>query len=342
MQTTANEIVTTPTPSQQRTRRRPQFGELVERYALLGAWAIVIVVFGVIEPSTFLSTANFTSIFGSQAVLVVLTLALLIPLTAGDYDLSIASILSLSAMIVATLNAQRGLPVGFAILVALAAGLLVGVINGTIIISLKIDSLIVTLGTGTILQGVVLWISNSQPVAGISNSLVNAVIGDKLFGIPLEFYYGVAVCFLVWYVFQFTPTGMRLLFTGRGRSVARLSGVRVDRVRLGAMAASGLIAAFAGVLYAGTSGEADPSSASALLLPAFAAAFLGATAIKPGRFNPWGSFIAVYFLVTGITGLQLQGIAAFVQQLFYGTALVAAVALRQILRRRAVLEEEME
>lgn len=326
----------------EREGARISFGDLAERYALVGAWAIVIVVFGVIEPETFLSSANFTSIFGSQAVLVVLTLALLIPLTAGDYDLSIASVVSLSAMIVATLNAQRGLPIGFAILVALAAGVLVGVINGTIMVTLRIESLIVTLGTGTILQGVVLWISNSQPVAGISNNLVTAVIGDKLFGIPLEFYYGVAVCVAVWYVFQFTPTGMRLLFVGRGRSVSRLSGVRVDRVRLGAMVASGGISALAGVLYAGTSGEADPSSAQALLLPAFAAAFLGSTAIKPGRFNPWGSFIAVYFLVTGITGLQLQGIAAFVQQLFYGTALVAAVALRQILRRRAVLEEEVE
>lgn len=328
--------------TREREGARISFADLAERYALVGAWAIVIVVFGVIEPETFLSSANFTSIFGSQAVLVVLTLALLIPLTAGDYDLSIASVVSLSAMIVATLNAQRGLPIGFAILVALSAGVLVGALNGTIMVTLRIESLIVTLGTGTILQGVVLWISNSQPVAGISNNLVTAVIGDKLFGIPLEFYYGVAVCVAVWYVFQFTPTGMRLLFVGRGRSVSRLSGVRVDRVRLGAMVASGGIAALAGVLYAGTSGEADPSSAQALLLPAFAAAFLGSTAIKPGRFNPWGSFIAVYFLVTGITGLQLQGIAAFVQQLFYGTALVAAVALRQILRRRAVLEEEVE
>jgi ribose transport system permease protein len=101
---------------------------------------------------------------------------------------------------------------------------------------------------------------------------------------------------------------------------------------------SGLISGIAGVLYAGTTGAADPSSGSQLLLPAFAAAFLGATTVMPGRFNPWGSLIAVYFLVTGITGLQLMGVESFVQQLFYGGALVLAVALSQIARRRQAIQ----
>jgi len=73
-------------------------------------------------------------------------------------------------------------------------------------------------------------------------------------------------------------------------------------------------------------------------LPAFAAAFLGATSIFPGRFNPWGTLIAVYFLVTGITGLQLLGVQSFVQQLFYGGALLCAVALSQLARGRKPLE----
>jgi ribose transport system permease protein len=316
------------------------FTEFAERYALIGAWIAVIALFGILEPNTFLSSANFTSIFGTQAVLVILTLALLIPLTAGDYDLSIAGILGLSAMMIATLNAEKGVPILIAIALALLMGIVMGLINGVIMVTLGIDSLIVTLGTGTILQGIVLWISNQQSVSGISNKLVDAVVGNRLFGLPLQFYYGLAVCVVVWYVFQFTPVGRRLLFTGRGRSVARLSGVSVGRVRIGAMVASGFIAAFGGIVYVGTSGSADTSSWQTLLLPAFAAAFLGATAIRPGRFNPWGSFIAVYFLVSGITGLQLLGVAAFVQQLFYGAALVLAVALRQLLRRD--ISEETE
>jgi ribose transport system permease protein len=115
--------------------------------------------------------------------------------------------------------------------------------------------------------------------------------------------------------------------------VARLSGVRVARVRFGALVASAGIGGLAGVLYAGTIGGADPSSGASFLLPAYAAAFLGATSIVPGRFNPWGAIVAVYFLVTGVTGLQLLGADSYVQQLFYGGALVLAVVFSQVAGR---------
>jgi ribose transport system permease protein len=143
---------------------------------------------------------------------------------------------------------------------------------------------------------------------------------------------------IIWYVFEFTPLGRRLLFAGRGRNVARLSGINVDRVRLGALISSGVISALGGVVYAGTTGAADPTSGTQLLLPAFAAVFLGATTIVPGRFNPVGSLVAVFFLVTGITGFQLLGAESYVQNLFYGGALVIAVALSQLARRRQALE----
>jgi ribose transport system permease protein len=195
----------------------------------------------------------------------------------------------------------------------------------------------VTLGTGTFIGGVVLWISGSNTISGVAPGLTRAVIADRFLGMPLAFYYGLAVCIVVWYVFEFMALGRRLLFVGRGRNVARLSGLRVNRIRVGALIASGLISALAGVLYAGTTGAADPTSGTQLLLPAFAAAFLGATTILPGRFNPWGSIVAVYFLATGITGLQLLGLSGFVQDLFYGGALVAAVALSQLVRRREEL-----
>jgi len=200
------------------------------------------------------------------------------------------------------------------------------------------DSLIVTLGTSTFIAGVVLWISDSQTITGVSEGLTTWVVDKRLFSIPLEFYYALGIGVIMFYVFEFTPLGRRLLFVGRGRSVARLSGLRVGRLRWGAMVASGVISAFGGVLYAGTIGAADPTSALAFLLPAFAAAFLGATSIQPGRFNPFGAIVAVYFLVTGITGLQLLGAQSYVQNLFYGGAVVLAVALSQLARRREAID----
>jgi ribose transport system permease protein len=314
---------------------RPLVADLAERYALLAAWGVTCVVFGILRPDTFLTTSNFTTIFGSQAILVVLTLALLPPLTAGDYDLSVAATMTLSSMVLAILNVNHHWSIGAAIVAALAIGVLVGLINGALVVLLDIDSLIATLGSSTFIAGVVLWISNSQTISGVSQSLIDLVVVDRFLGIPLEFYYGIALGIAILYVFEFMPVGRRLLFVGRGRSVARLSGIHVARLRWGALVVSGLISAFAGVLYAGTLGSADPTSGLSCLLPAFAAAFLGATTIMPGRFNPLGSIAAVYFLVTGITGLQLLGVQTFVQQLFYGGALVLAVALSQLARRRS-------
>lgn len=303
---------------------------LVRRFALPAAWVGVIALFGALEPDTFLTAANFETIFGSQAVLAVVTLGLLIPLTAGDYDLSVASVISLSAMVVALLNVNEGWPIVPAILAGLAAGALAGAVNGAIVVLLRVDSFIATLGSGSVIAGLVLWISDSNTIGGVSERLVDPVIVWDLFGIPLAFYYGLAVCAVVWYFLEYTSPGRRLLFVGRGRRAARLSGVRVERARWGALAASGAVAGLAGVLYAGTTGGADPSSGQTFLLPAFAGAFLGATSIMPGRFNPWGSLIAVYFLVTGVTGLQLLGAESFIQQLFYGGALILAVALSQL------------
>jgi ribose transport system permease protein len=316
---------------------RPLFADMAERYALLAAWAVTCVIFGILRPDTFLTTSNFTTIFGSQAILVVLTLALLPPLTAGDYDLSVAATMTLSSMVLAILNVNHHWSIGAAIVAALVVGVVVGLVNGALVVLLDIDSLIATLGTSTFIAGVVLWISNSQTISGISQSLIDVVVVDRFLGIPLEFYYGIALGLVILYVFELMPVGRRLLFVGRGRSVARLSGINVARLRWGALVVSGVISAFAGVLYAGTLGSADPTSGLSFLLPAFAAAFLGATTIMPGRFNPVGSIAAVYFLVTGITGLQLLGVQTFVQQLFYGGALVLAVALSQFARRRSAV-----
>lgn len=311
-----------------------QLTGLGERFGLVIAWAVVVVVFGALEPQTFLTQANIATILGSQAVLLVLTLGLLLPLTAGDYDLSVASVLALSSTVLAALNVNAGWPIGLAILAALGVGVLAGLFNASITLLFAIDPLIVTLGTGTLLSGFGLWITDSNTISGVSSTLVDAVVVKRLFGIPLAFYYGVALCVLLWYFLEFTAPGRRLLCVGQSRSVARLNGLSVGRLRLAALVGSSTIAAFAGVLYTGTTGGADATSGLTFLLPAFSAAFLGATSIVPGRFNPWGAAIAVYFLVTGITGLTLLGARGFVQNVFYGGALILAVVFSQAAGRR--------
>lgn len=305
-----------------------------ERYGLIVAWIAIILVLGAFKPAQMFAWNSYASMLGSNAMVVVLTLALIIPLTTGDFDLSVAATMGLSSMIIAVLNVQQGVPILGAILVALAAGAVIGAVNAFFILYFRVFSLIVTLGTGYFVAGLILWISDSGTIAGVSMDLVRAVILTRVLGIPVGFYYAAALTLVIWYLFQHTALGRRMLFVGRGREVARLSGVDVTRVRAGALIASSVIAAFAGVLYTGMRGVADPSSALAFLLPAFAAAFLGSTAIYPGRFNAIGSFVAVYFLSTGIMGLNFLGVDSFVQNLFYGGGLVIAVAISQLIRGR--------
>jgi ribose transport system permease protein len=321
------------TAARREVARRRSSGRL-EAMALPLTWIAVIVVFSIVQTDTFFTTSNAASILASQAVLVVVTLGLIVPLTAGEFDLSVGSVVGTSALTIAILNVQHGWNIWLAILAALVVALIVGLVNGLLTVLLGIDSLIVTLGMSTLLAGVTLWVSSANTITGVSQSLIDVVISYRLLGVPLEFFYALILALGIWYVFQFTPLGQRLLVVGRNREVARLSGMRVSTLRIGALVTSALIAALGGVLIVGTSGSAGPTTGVDLLLPAFAAAFLGSTTIKPGRFNAWGTVIAVYFLVTGITGLQLLGLASFVQNLFYGGALILAVSFSQIIKRR--------
>jgi len=314
---------------------------LLQRYGILLAWVAVIALFGVLVGELFLRASNWQIIFGSQAVLVVVTLGLLLPLTAGEYDLSVAATLTFSSMLVAVLNVDHGVPIGLAVLLALIGGALVGLFNAFAIVVIGIESIIATLGTATVLQGLILWMSNQQTITGVSPTLTDVLYRTEIFGIPLAFYCALCLTIGMWYFLQYTPAGQRLLYVGRGRNVALLSGLRVNRIRTWSLVGAGVISALAGVILLSNTGSADTDSGLTFFLPAFAAAFLGSTSVTPGRFNAWGTFFAVYFLATGVSGLQLLGTQSFVQQLFYGSALLIAVSVSRIEARYRMSKAEL-
>ncbi|HXD66363.1 MAG TPA: ABC transporter permease [Solirubrobacteraceae bacterium] len=307
--------------------------ELGERYGILVLWALVIIVFSILRPDTFATSSNFETIFGTQAVQLVITLGLIVSLTAGEFDLSVASVMGFGATMVALLNVNDHWSLIPAIIVTLLVGLLIGSVNAYLVVRIGVSSLIVTLGMGTLISGIGFGISHSVTIGGISPNLLTAM-QTTVFGLPIAFYIGLFICIVLWYVLGYTPLGRHLLFVGEGREVARLAGLRVDSMRALALITTALICTFAGIMQAGVVGAADPGGGPPYLLPAFAGAFLGQTVINPGRFSPWGVFVATYFLVTGITGLQLLGGAGWVQDVFYGGALVIAVTLAQLVARR--------
>ena len=307
----------------------------LERYAIVIVLVAMIVAFGVYIPSTFLSIGNLSNILGSQAVLFILVMAVLLPTIMGDFvDLSLGSSLGLSAMVLAVLNVQHGTNVLLACLAGIAAAVLVGLFNVFFVVYFDNDPFIVTLGTMTIVQGIIYIVSGNNSVGIVSTSLSNWVFSNEFLSIPLEFYYGLAIFFVVWYVLSFTPVGQKALVIGQSREVARLTGVRVNRQRSWAFIIGAAIAGVAGIAYAATNGTVDPTAGSALILPAYAAVFLGATAIKPGRINALGALVAVYFLATGTAGLELLGAQSYIQQIFYGAALVVAITIPKVNRDR--------
>lgn len=314
-------------------KRGFDFADAAQRSALPVIWIVMIGVFGLIEPDKFLRGTTFASIFSTQAVIVVLTLGLLLPLTADEYDLSIAGNLGFCSMLIAALNVNSGMPILWACVIGVLAGLVVGFVNGFLVVGLEVSSFIATLGTGTVLGGLALAVSNQQTIGGVSAHLVT-LANDRFLGLSHAFYFSIALALIVWYVLDLTPVGRRLLFVGNGAEVARLSGISVGRLRWGALTVAGGAAGLAAVINVGIIGAADPTSSSGFLLPAYAAAFLGATTISPGRFNAVGTVITVFFLFTGFTGLQLLGVPAWVQQVFYGGALVIAVAFAQSAQTR--------
>lgn len=312
---------------------------LLERLALPLIWLAVILGLSLALPDSYPTWGNFFVIFASFAPSALLAFAIIVPLTADDYDLSVGATLTTSACILGVANVWGGVPIGLAVAAALAAGILVGLVNAALIVGLRVPSLVATLGTTSLMTGFVQWLTNSSTIGGISYGLIDLATG-AWFGLPNGFALVLLVGAVILYVFDHTPGGRRLLFVGRGREVARLNGVDVPRVRTLALVASGGLAALGGVLYTGLLGSADPSSGLNLLLPAFAAAFLGATAITPGRFNALGTLIAVYFLASGITGLTMLGIPLWVTNIFNGGALIAAVALSLWVRRHAAVDDE--
>jgi ribose transport system permease protein len=251
---------------------------------------------------------------------------LVLPLAAGAFDLAIGTEVGLGAILVAWLLVDHGIPMVPAILITVVGGALVGVVSGVLIVRIRIDSFIATLGVSSLLLALISWLSAEQQIVGLDNTFQN--LGNyQILGLTLPFYIMLAVALVVYYVLERTPIGRRIYATGGNIEAARLVGVRTSAVIVGSLAACGAIAGFAGVLISAQLATGDPTVGPGFLLPAFSAAFLGSTQFRGNRFNVWGTVVAVYVLATGIKGLQLGGAPVWIPDAFNGFALLIAVGL---------------
>ncbi|MGW1028242.1 ABC transporter permease subunit [Streptomyces sp. NPDC002577] len=299
--------------------------------SLVYVWAAIFALFTLWVPDKFLTATTWQSMAGEQAVTVILALAVVVALSSGVFDLSVGAVLGATAILVAKLMAGLGMAPVPAALVTLAAGAFAGCVTATMVVVFRVHSFIATLGIGSILAAFISAVSNNQLIIGLPQSFQRWATFEVL-GIQGAFWIALVLAVVIWFVLEHRPIGRYMYATGSNAEAARLAGVRTNRVIFGTIVCTALIATIAGIGVTSRIATGSPTIGPPYLLPAFAAAFLGSTQIRQGRFNVLGTLIAVYALATGVKGLQLAGAPFWLPDLFNGIALLVAVALS--VRRR--------
>ena len=292
----------------------------------------LIIIFSLWAPHTFPTWTTAKSVLNQNAISGLMALSLVVPLSAQVFDLSIGNAMGLANVLIAWLLVSKGWSMAPAIIVTLALGLALGVFNGVIVVGARIDSFIATLATGSLFAAAVSLISNDQQIIGNQlNGSFGRIATRSVGGIELPVILMIVVAIVLWFVQKYTVVGRRIYATGFNERASTLAGIKTNRLKFTSLVVSGLVAGIAGILLASSVSSGSPGIGPPYLLNAFAAAFLGSTQFG-GRFNAWGTVLAVILLGTGTTGLVLVGGAPWTQSMFSGVVLLAALAASSLER----------
>src|SRR3954451_21662527 len=285
-------------------KRHASFVDFGQRYGLLVVLAGVVLFFSTYSETSeaFPSRANLVTLIGNSAVISVLALAFVIPLTAGIIDLSAAAATGASSIATASVMSRFDGPLWLAVLAGLAVGIAVGPTNGLLVTRLGLDPIIETLGMSILLPGVAIWYSGGGTLTRNNSATLTDFGSLNWFGLPRLLVILVPVVLATWYLLEHTPYGRQLSAIGSNPKSARLVGIRVERMILSSMTIGGLLAGIAGVLLCARAASADTNAVPSFLFPALAAVFLGATTIKPGLPNALGAIVGVFFVAIAVSG----------------------------------------
>lgn len=300
----------------------------IARYGVLIGFLASIAVFGILRSETFLTVDNAKSILVLAAPLAIVAVGLTAVLVMGDFDLSFASLVGLSGVVAVILMVQHDWQWPAAVAAALAAGAAGGLVNGLLVARFGAPSFIATLAMGTVFTGVEYQVSKQATIFGeVPPTYAELSRAQVAFGIPAQVWWALAVAIVLWVVLQRTEMGRYMYATGSSREAAELSGLAVLRLRIVGFVIVGLAAGIAGVLLTAQATASSPNQGAPLLLPAFAAAFIGAAMSKHRQFNVWGTVIGVLFLQVMATGLTMLALTTAQVYMAQGAILVGAILL---------------
>lgn len=320
-------------------RRRRGGGSFIGTYGLLILAVGLFIVFAGLMPDTFLTRTNLNSILAANSIPAIIALGAMIPIATGKFDVSIGYALGLSHVLMMTL-VVKGVPWTLAALIVLVLLTAVGVANGLLVELGKIDSFVATLGTGSVLYAITGAITNGARVVPTGEGLpagFRDLTDSKLAGVPISAWYVAVIAAILWIVLERLPLGRYFYVLGSNQRAADLIGLPTRRYSVYAFAICSFLVGVAGILLASQQQLGNPSVGSEYMLPAFVAALLGSTVIKPGRPNALGSIVAVVTLAIGLAGIGQLGANFWVTPLFNGITLLIAVGLAGWSARRKIM-----
>ncbi|RUU56921.1 ABC transporter permease [Mesorhizobium sp. M2C.T.Ca.TU.002.02.1.1] len=322
-----------PQPRKSSWKRTALIG--LSRYGTIIGLLLMVLFFSINAPGVFLSRANFLNILSQASLTAIIASGLTYTLVVGEFDLSIGYVASFVGLIVTGLMAYEGFPIWLSILCALALGAGIGILNGLLVTKVRINAVISTLGIGTMLTGIGFTYSAFPIATGIPRAFTDISLGRIAFGLPNPVIIMVVVLLALWTVLNKTDIGQKMQAVGSNMEAARLSGIRVDRIKIFAFATAGFCAALTGTLLSSLLGSGTLAAADGYLLDAFAAVFLGSATLREGEFHITGTLVGVLILAVGFNGLSIFGAPTHFQPIFKGGILVLAVGMSALARRYA-------
>jgi ribose transport system permease protein len=296
------------------------------RYVVYLGFLIILVGFSIVlRDDGFLTARNLLNIVQQTAPVTVMAVGMVFVLTAGEIDLSIGSIVAISALLAAVVLRTEPWFVGAAC--GLAAGVAIGAVNGALVAFLRLPSFLVTLATMGLLAGVARWLTSLQSVP-ITNATFNNLFGaGKLFGVPSLLIWTALVVAVGHFFYRESRFGAHVHAIGDNAQSARAVGIRVSRVRFAVLALSGGMAALAGLLYAGRLHGARYTLGETDLLTVIAAVIVGGTRLSGGMGTVIGALIGSLLMGMLNNGLILMGLDVSGQMMVRGMIILAAIAL---------------
>lgn len=312
------------------TRQRERLGQVGVPLILVALVAIFA-----ISADDFLSAENIKTLFADAAFPTMVAVGLTVCLAMGEFDLSLNGVAGLATVLVAVLVSREGMGAIPAILLTLlGVGALTGIVNGLLVGFLGLNALIVTIAVNSGLIGFQYVVSKSEQIFGGFPDGFSSFARGSVGPVPTIVLLALAAAVAVWVMLEHTTLGRHMRAVGGNAEAARIAGVPAARTKLYGFVICSTLAAVAGVLFAGKQTTAFPLSGLDLLLPSFAACFIGAATIKIGEFNVWGTVIGVLIATITANGLLLMGVANYATYLIQGAVLILALLFARAVSRR--------